>query len=250
MSTVATKPGLPQALVSPPPATSPADGGEPRTSRDTFGQRDEDKNPDYSRPDVAGQAIVAIKQELHATKNELRKEMKAHVDRIDAKIERIVVHLNRDSKITNKNTENVEARFDRVDARFDGVEKYVEARFDRLENEVKSMRNDMNSIQSDIRIIMQTLRAQQGSSSQLPPLVAERPSSIHPLDDVNDDSRSLSSNSNASQRSAAGPSSRRRARDASAKQSTVQVNLSEKELKVTQRVLRKLSSFFEKKDTP
>ncbi|RPD61348.1 hypothetical protein L227DRAFT_600293 [Lentinus tigrinus ALCF2SS1-6] len=120
------------------------------------------------------QRDASLRQELQVAKDELRAETKQQGDRLEAKIDHALEH-------------DLPLQFLAVHNRLDHVEKSMQS----LE---KSMRDEMNSMRNEIMQMLQQI--QQGV--QVHPLIVEQPPSP-----------TLEFASDASERSAAGPSSPR-----------------------------------------
>ena len=153
---------------------------------------------------------------MQATKDELRAEIKQQGDMLKAdmkqqgdRLDKNIDHVIKD--VLPMQIRSVHTRMDDLDStmneKFEVVNKKFEAvdrRFNKLEHEMKSMRDDIHFI---MRMLHQM---SQGAPVEVPPLIVEHPPSSHSHDAANDDSRSLSAvsySSDASQRSAPGPSS-------------------------------------------
>ncbi|RDX45195.1 hypothetical protein OH76DRAFT_1559265 [Lentinus brumalis] len=101
----------------------------------------------------------------------------------------------------------VDERFDKVDERFAEVDERfnkVDERFDKVDERFNRLEEEMKSMRDDIRSIMHMLQMQQGA----PPRIVEHPPSSHSHDAASGFTRSRYV-SDASQSSAAGPSSPR-----------------------------------------
>ncbi|KAI0703674.1 hypothetical protein C8T65DRAFT_255971 [Cerioporus squamosus] len=171
-------------------------------------------------------------------------KMKQQVDRLDAKIDHVL------EKVLPNQFASVDARFDDIEKtmneRFEEVSKNfrqvddnfeaVDQRFDRLENEIQSMRDD-------IRLIMRMLQIQQGAPTQSPPRIVEYPPSSDSHDAASGHARSRYT-SDASQLSAAGPSSPRRHQGPSVDAGDDEISLSSSKRETSQlfRTIRRMAS--------
>ncbi|TFK81757.1 hypothetical protein K466DRAFT_604241 [Polyporus arcularius HHB13444] len=174
--------------------------------------------------------------ELYRTTKERFAEVDERFNKVDKRFNKVDERFNKVDERFNKVDERfnkVDERFDKVDERFNRLEGEMNERFNKLEGEMKSMRDD-------IRTMMLLLQMQQGAPTQSPPRIVEHPPSSHSHDAASGFTRSRYV-SDASQSSAAGPSSPRHRQGPSAEASGDEASLSASEREATaHNVLRKI----------
>ncbi|KAI0682858.1 hypothetical protein C8T65DRAFT_686433 [Cerioporus squamosus] len=217
---------------SPSPSHKPASHKTFGSGGDRTSQHSGYVQAEYADVEDVEENAQRLEIRLQQEGTSIRQEMKQQVDRLDAKIDHVLenvlpkqfisvdARIDDLDKLMNKNFERAENNFQAVGRRFDRLEMDVNG----VKDEIKEVKEEMKAMREDIHSIMLMLQMQQGASTH-------------------GHARSRYT-SDASQLSAAGPSSPRRHQGPSVDAGDDEISLSSSKRETSQlfRTIRRMAS--------